>query len=59
MLPENIELSAPYLNRDGKLSSKLNIYSMAGADSYWNLIGLEDGSFDDFTRCDIDHEITS
>lgn len=39
---ENVKLAKPFLNEKGHLCVAIPIYSMAGADCYWEILDLED-----------------
>ncbi len=52
---ENISGVRPYINPDGKLGYVANIYSPAGADSYYHLMNYDDGTEADRIECQADH----
>lgn len=56
---ENIMLSRPYLNGEGELCIVANVFSAAGADSYWCLLNTMDGSREDHPACTGEHPAAS
>lgn len=52
---ENIRKAVPYIDADGGLSFTANIYSLAGGDSYWHLIGSEGQLEYEYPRCSQNH----
>lgn len=58
---ENVRASIPYINSKGDLCIVANVYSLAGADSYFHLLNTSDGTEEARIECTIDHsnEITT
>lgn len=52
---ENVRASIPYINANGDLCIVANVYSLAGADSYFHLLNTSDGTEEAHITCTIDH----
>lgn len=55
----NVRTAIPYVNPNGGLSFVVNIYSLAGADSYYHLINAEGKIESDYPQCTQTHTYRS
>lgn len=52
---ENLAEAKPYLNQQGELCFAIKVYSLAGADYYWNLFNTVTGKVEPEIVCEVEH----
>lgn len=52
---ENLAQAKPYLNQQGELCFAIKVYSLAGADYYWNLFNTVTGKVEPEIVCEVAH----